>query len=314
MIIKQENSQEPDSHNYDIAIGAVGFETRCRHIFETIPVDAPIKFGLEFGFLQEIAFNDNKKFFMDKNFHLLNGLAENSVSHLKNEVANKIITSDTLKVLVDISSMSREMIAKVALFLRELLHEKHLRITIAYAPPSYPPTKEESPIEKAGPIIPELAGWAPDPSLPIGVVLGLGCEPGLALGSLQRLEPSMVWAFSPIGLDIRFDALDQEANSHIGDIFNVAHYKYDLIDPTGTRVDLVRIFTTIQESHRIIAVSSGPKIFAWILIFTALFNPFPSIGIWAFSSRQKLIARDIHPMGEIIWHNLLLNSGNGCNE
>jgi hypothetical protein len=153
----------------------------------------------------------------------------------------------------------------------------------------------------------QSAGWSSRPETPLGAIFGLGCEPGLALGALQVLEPTKAWIFKPIGVDKQFDKAVVEANAHIGDIFDVTTYNYKIVHPTDVRGKFEALLNALEGSFRLIVVPFGPKIFAWLSIATIVFTGRRHTGVWAFSSKEHADLIDRDAEGPVLWHTMELS-------
>jgi hypothetical protein len=295
-----ETDVAPESFSFDVCIAAVGYESRCSFVVECCSVVAKIGIALDFGFLQEGAYSKNVRFFEALGFQIIPGLADSAVGFIANRIVEA--RSDCVRVLVDVSSMSREMIANVVLAIASARYRTSVLVTCSYAPSIFTGGYGASPIRLASPIKREFAGWSSRPDKPLGLLLGLGCEPGLALGAAQVLEPAKGWAFSPLGFDERFQAALLSANSHLTDIFDVTVSEYDISQPTVTRSKIDALITAVSPSYRLIAVPFGPKVFSWLMMTTAMFNHYRELGVWAFSSKEQAAAVDREPEGRIVWH------------
>ncbi len=307
-MINNESNQIPIDFSFDIAMVAVGYEKRCRYIAENFPLEAAHKIGLEFGFLQEGSYETNRKFFLERDWKIISTKGTESFQFLVDILHKQISSRRPLRVFVDISSMSREMMAAIILAIDEVRTKVEIQIVSAYAPALFSSHYDPAPIRVAEPLQASLAGWSSNPEKPLGVVMGLGCEPNLALGALQVLEPNKAWAFSPRGIDPRFDAALDKSNEHIADIFDITKFQYDINNPSLTRGRIEALLNSIDENFRLITIPFGPKIFSWLIFMTIIFGDKRNIGIWSFSSKDHAIVvdRDVH--GEVIWHNLVLGS------
>lgn len=303
-MIQHENDIEPSEHNYDLAIVAIGFEQRCRWVTESKNVRATLGIGLEFGFLAEGSYQTNCSFFSERDYTIIPGLSEDTITNLVCLVRQTLASKPLLKIFVDISSMSREMIANVVLFLEKIRSEFSLNLTISYAPSQFSGEYKPAPIRLANPIKPDLAGWSAYPDRPVGALFGLGCEPGLALGALQFLEPRKAWIFSPRGIDANFDAALGKANEHIDDIFDVTRFEYQIQSPTLTRGKVEALLNALDRDFRMVLVPFGPKIFSWLCLFTVVFTERKSVGVWAFSSKEHAQMVDRAAEGPIVWHTI----------
>lgn len=307
-MISHESDEAPTAFQFDIAIVAVGFEQRCKWVTDTKNIQAGVSLGLEFGFLTEGSYASNFEFFSARGFQIINGLGPNAVKDISANLLRGVGSSSSVTIFLDISAMSREMIANVILSLKTLSPGKDLSVTVAYAPSEFSGPYRPAPIRLASPIKPVLAGWTTSPELPVGALFGLGCEPGLALGALQFLEPNKAWVFSPVGIDPRFDKALVSANEHVEDIFDVTRFDYDIKTPSVARAKIEVLLNAVEHDFRLVIVPFGPKIFAWLALSTVVFSSRTSVGVWAFSSKEHAQLIDRAADGPIIWHTIVLSN------
>jgi hypothetical protein len=305
-MIVSESDVQPATLKFDFAIVAVGYERRCRRVTKEFAIEAKSGWGLEFGFLTDGSYRDNRTYFEDLGFNIIVGLRDDAVDILTKAFLSN--ASATPSIFIDISSMSREMIANVALAIQRIRSQRVVSITVAYAPSRFSGAYSPAPIRLASPIKLSLAGWSSQPEMPLGAIFGLGCEPDLALGALQLLEPNKAWIFKPKGIDPKFDAAMKAANLHIEDIFDVSNFGYDISKPTSARGRLEALLNAIDRSFRLIVVPFGPKIFAWIAMSTVIFTGRSNVGVWAFSSKEHGSVIDRDAEGHVIWHSLRLET------
>jgi len=303
-MINSESDARPDELKFDFAIVAVGYERRCRWVTKQFAIEARSNWGLEFGFLADGSYRENRIYFEGLGFNIIVGLRDDTVDLLTKAFLSS--DSSSPSIFVDISSMSREMIANVALAIQRVQSQKMISVTIAYAPSKFSGPYAPAPIRLASPIKPSLAGWSSQPEMPLGAIFGLGCEPDLALGALQLLEPNKAWIFKPKGIDPKFDAAMKAANLHIEDIFDVSNFSYEISKPASARGRLEALLNAIEKSFRLIVVPFGPKIFAWLAISTVVFSGRGNVGVWAFSSKEHASIVDRDAEGHVIWHTLNL--------
>jgi hypothetical protein len=304
-MIREETDDPPAVLDFDVVIVAVGYERRCRWVTNAHDVSAKRGLGLEFGFLAEGSYADNRTFFERRSYQIVSGVSETTPNVIAHAV--ELATDDEFaRVLVDISSMSREMIANVAIGLERARKLRGITLTIAYAPSKFTGPYRPAPIRRASPIKPSLAGWSSQPEQPLGAIFGLGCEPGLALGALQFLEPNNAWIFRPKGIDPDFDAAMMKANEHIGDIFDITDFGYEINKPTITRGRLEALLNAVENNFRVVIVPFGPKIFAWLAISTIVFSNRHTVGVWTFSSKEQAVPVDRDADNQVIWHNFKL--------
>ncbi|MDQ7251453.1 hypothetical protein [Dongia sedimenti] len=308
-MIISEVDRQPDALEFDVTIVAVGYERRCRWIYEQCDIKAKsLVIGLEFGFLMEGSYATNRRYFEGKKaVQFINGLSPSSATDIGNLIDKTGAPKTPIKILVDISSMSRLMIANVVRGLQHAAYERTIDLAVAYAPSKFTGPYDVAPIRHAGPVAPWLAGWATRPDKPLGTIFGLGCEPNQALGALQTLEPDNAWAFYPKGIDRAFDKAMGDANQHLEDIFDVTRFDYEITRPSVARGRLEALLNSLEASFRLIVVPFGPKIFAWAAIATIVFSGRNNVGVWSFSSGDRAQPTDRDAEGAVIWHNLVID-------
>jgi len=305
-MIDAENDDCPDTKYFDVGIVALGYERRCRFVADRFKIDARHKVALKFGFLESASYEENRIYFEGTRWSIHDHDDLAIYERLINNVAELAKSGVVPKLFVDISSMSREMMSKIALMIETMRTSTQVFVTVAYAPSDFEGKYDAAPIRSNGPMHRSLAGWSSRPDKPLGVVMGLGCEPGLALGALQYLEPNKAWAFSAKGFDSSFEHALIEANQNISTIFDLTMFSYSIENPTITRGKIEALINAIEESYRIICIPFGPKILAWLMLGTVIFNSKRQTGIWAFSAKEQARAVDRSASGEVIWYNSLV--------
>jgi hypothetical protein len=302
-----ESDSTPETLTFDVAIVAVGYERRCRWLFTHQAIETKLLLGLEFGYLADGSYGDNVAFFKAvPNCKIINGISLDSSTQIADAIHGTSDSKEDISILLDISSMSRSMIANAALGIQALRRYRNIHVTVSYLPSKFAPPAGPSPIRLASPIKPDLAGWSPRPERPVGVVCGLGFEEGLALGALQFLEPAKAWIFVPVGVQSEFDNAVRRANQHIGDIFDTSQFHYQINQPTFTRGKLEALLNSVSQDFRVVVVPFGPKIFAWLALTTIVFCGRRDVGIWTFSSKEQERVVDRDAEGSIIWHSIKL--------
>jgi hypothetical protein len=302
-----ENDDTPPELTFDVAIVAVGYERRCRWLAEKYDIQATKRLGLEFGFLKEGSYEQNRSYFELRSYQTIGGITGTATKEIADSIASMKHDVGPVRVFVDISSMSREMIANVVLGIQCGRSTTEVHVTVGYAPSKFSGTYDPAPIRLASPIKPHLAGWSSQPERSLGAIFGLGCEPGLALGALQFLEPKKAWVFAPKGTEPEFDAAMRSANKHIEDIFDVTTFVYEIVRPTLARGRFESLLNAIEGDFRVIAVPFGPKIFAWLSLSTVVFTHRSNVGVWAFSSKESARMVDRDASGVVIWHSFALH-------
>lgn len=309
-MIEYDTDKAPEG-GFDIAIVALGYETRCQWVWSEFRPEAKLKIAAQFGFLTQGKHSANDDYFSSEGFTSVVGVGDRAANDLV-EALRQFGTPPEVSIFVDISSMSREMIANIILAVNNSFCSSAVRITAAYAPSKFVEAAESAPIRIARPITRVLSGWSSMPEKPLGAVFGLGCEGGLALGAMQVLEPDNAWLFAPVGLDDRFIESLRNANEHIEDIFDVTRFAYDIQSPTTLRAKYESLLNSIGDEFRLITIPFGPKLFAWTILSSLVFSGRDDVGVWTFSSAEQGHAADREAEGPIIWHTLSIAPREVC--
>jgi hypothetical protein len=300
MIVKEWDAEKLPL-NIDVAVVAVGYEPRCKFVCSSSGLVIRSGLGLTFGFLEGGGYAVNRDFFFrDRGFEEKLGTAPGSSEQIGTWIAQNRPDNRDLKILVDISSMSREMIANVVVAIRSEAQKGPLTVIVAYAPSRFGGPSPKAPIRVAKPVTSHLAGWSTRPDRPLGVIAGLGCEPGLALGALQYLEPDHAWLYRPVGIDPEYDREMRRANNAIEEVFEPTVYDYNITRPSVVRARYAALLRSITPDFRVISLAFGPKMFAWAVLSTIAFEEFSDVGVWTFSSREKGTLVDREANGEIV--------------
>ena len=307
-MIRGEVVGEPSSFAFDVSIAAIGYEQRCRYVVGKHDITAKQAIGLEFGFLQEASYAENRAFFDARGWKILSTQGPNAFEAITDAIIGNSSDGQLCRVFLDISAMSREMMANVALALNNAMDSTSIALCVAYAPSEFGLSYQPAPIRLAAPVKRELAGWSSRPDRPLGVIMGLGCEPNLALGALQVLEPHKAWVYNPRGFDDRFNDALKSANEHVTDIFDVTEFDYNISEPDLTRGRIEALLNSVEGSFRIICIPFGPKIYAWLVLLTVIFQERREVGVWSFSSRDHAEPIDRPVLGEVVWYNVDLDA------
>src|SRR6185369_5500856 len=118
------------------------------------------------------------------------------------------------------------------------------------------------------------------PELPPAVVIGLGYEQDKAIGIIEYIEPTMVWAFRPRGGDPRFETAVDEANSTFWDIVSPDRViDYSVEGSLECLTLLESLISGSLSTVRPILIPFGPKIFAACCLLVASMH-YPKVSVW----------------------------------
>lgn len=169
-------------------------------------------------------------------------------------------------ILVDMSSCSRSTIATVLLVLSAAI-ESRLQLTIAYALSEFDePPNGELPSHISEPVVGDLAGWSDDLSKPPCAIIGLGFEPGRALGCIDYLEIPEVRLFMLLRNRCRFLAAVESANALLIEQARKENVlPYDVTEPSTTHQKLESLVRGLFPICRPVLIPLGPKFFCGAL-------------------------------------------------
>lgn len=285
-----------DECQFDLLIFAVGYEARARHIAERYRQSAKTILGYVFPDGHLLSFDHNRQFLTECGGHEL----QSNVS-IQNRLQGLDAGADFSgsKICLDVSSLNRGAMASLLAELLDSDFFKNAEITVLYSVAVFaPPPPEEldfldfAPLDKFG-------GWTSNPERPTALILGLGYETDHAVGALEFLDPSVTFAFFPIGSDQKFEKHVEKANRSFFELISSDRIiKYPVLSPYQTFWEMRSLILSLRGVARIVLVPMGPKIFSSLcLVSQRMFGD--EISIWRASGHSLAMARDAHASGEI---------------
>jgi hypothetical protein len=252
---------------YDTLVFAVGSEVRSIQLFEifgSLPLRAAAYIHNHSSFLKERAGKAVENRSID--FEIVGG----SIFANGQSSAFRSFLSSSRSILVDVSCMSRTMMAELVLCLSEK-RGAGCRVDFAYLPSIYSDPKMEYPkIRRIGAAAPQFSGFEFRPGDPVALVLGLGHEYGVSLGLMNQIEPRISVVFRSVGIDDRFSQAMAEANFDFQfPPFNPALVDVDVTDPDVAFGVVESTIANLISDHRVLVIPGGPKIFAILAILSA---------------------------------------------
>lgn len=285
----------------DIFISALGYEDRCTYAAREFSATAKGKLALAFRDRMMFDYEQHETWYRTNGFQIVpydKASIEDHFAKFVDGVASELRQNE-LDVLIDISSMSRPMLAQIVFFF------SHCRFPLTaqfiYCPAQYsPPLDAPLPFTRSEPVTPEYAGWSIRPDLPTSAVVGLGYEYGRALGALEYLEPSVTWAFMPHGEDRRYDRAVQVANADFWNLLprdRIHEYRVD--NPFDCFIRIESLIYGLEATSRPTLVPFGPKMFALVCLLVAELHR-PNVTVWRVSGDQAEIPANRLANGKFI--------------
>lgn len=247
---------------YDLAIAACGYERRSSYVVrQGLRARSQLALEISRSGVHSFAFNVDE--FKTRGWDL---------ASLDEALAQVRTLAKGGTVAIDISSLSRELIAHLVLAVADASCVE--LVDFIYAPADFPASiraaGDASVTLTAGPLLPSLSGSLRASSLPIGLILGIGVEKYRAAGLIELLEPSRVWQYVAQGGDPRFDALLDEMRGSLGTASRATTIGYPIQSLRGTYARISSLLFSQTREFRMIVAPSGPKIFALACILAAL--------------------------------------------
>jgi hypothetical protein len=166
----------PIQGSFDLLIVCLGYETRSLYIAEKWLDTARRHLALAFEKRLVGNYDYNRSFFEKNSFAILPFNRPEFGERFNQALTDAIAESeDRPRILVDISSMSRPMIATVAVELGRIATVLGVEVIFTYCPAVFTkPSDKRHPVAVSQPVIPELAGWSNQPERSVATIVGLG--------------------------------------------------------------------------------------------------------------------------------------------
>lgn len=278
-IISIEDASAGDV-NANLLINAIGFETRAMFATKFSSVHADHYLSLAFPVVDLFSYRENLNEMKRRNSKILfDPLIEFSSPDVAAWLDGKF-KNQNFSVAVDISSMNRSMIAACIMFLA-YNRAKISQATLLYAPQTYTDPGSDFPrLERLGPGLPELGGHDADAGLPIGLLISVGYEYGVAVGLINKVEPQLTICLHGTGRDPRFETAVREANLNFDfGIGNVQLAKYNLNNPAAAFSYIDHLMYGMIDRYRVLAIPLGPKLIAALLALLSV-RYFGKVAYW----------------------------------
>ena len=271
--------------DYDIAVGAVGYESRSRHVFETLPVESRLKAAAAFDAQQVLAFDTNLCWYQE------NGFKVDVVSDLEYAewfgriLSNGLSNDGLIRVIVDFSSLSRVRLARIVSVARAMGINR-MTIDFVYCLAQFtPPPTDQSANTHVGPVIDEFAGWWGEPDRSLSAIVGLGYEQDKALGAVEYLEAQEVWIFQPTSVIEEYTIALESANQTLLSMTNANHrFFYRVHDPLDCFSKMQSLARGLILTSNVVLLPFGPKIIVLCALLIAASDR--RISVWRVSAQE----------------------------
>lgn len=181
--------------------------------------------------------------------------------------------NEPLKIMVDVSCISRPSIAEVFAGLIVIAQTRDIQLHVAYSLAVYGPSPLvwAAPNRTICPVHPAFSGWTSEgASAPLDVVVGLGYERGKALGAVEYLEPRNRWICVPQSPEAAYLAEVKRHNKNLIDNSKDRAAYYQVLSPVDTYFSLRSLVEGIARSARPVLLPFGPKLFFAVNLLVAM--------------------------------------------
>lgn len=209
--------------------------------------------------------------------------------------------SETIKVLLDISSMPRKIMASVMSAIEEVANIRKINMVVAYCLAKYspPPDSQSPPNKTVRPAHPSFAGWAIDPGLPVAAIVGLGYEEGKALGAVEYIQSKDWWVFVPNSEERKYLKKVLLHNKGIlNAIGDERKFEYSVHSPLSIISKLESLAAALQSTYKPVFLPFGPKIFFFCALLVSLVHK--HCAVWYVSGENEIIQRDRIPSSYVL--------------
>ena len=282
----------PASGTYHTVFVSAGYESRCTAIASNFAGAARNKVAL--------IYEDDRHERTAANREALRILGYSEVMYSKDKLRHQIATivleaassPEALerRILVDISSMTREIMAHWIYQAMSTKVPHDVVIDFGYSHAKFIPPNERVSLAKApSAIIPEFAGCFEYPTAPIMLVIGIGYEPQLALSFLEYIEPAKVVVFEPSHHDREYtDAINRINRTFLKIVSNSPHLNYNVYKPYLLFQDLESVIRGGSAEYRVQVAPYGLKLFVISSLLASAVN-FPNVLVWHLNSETSLV-------------------------
>lgn len=303
--------QEKRTVEYDLMFVCCGYEARCTFVHDQFQGETGRLVVLDYGSAGIHSYDRNRSEFERAASADWVDLRQADFDRIVAEWVARTcadLEGDVpVRVLFDISSCSRSTMASVLTNLANNA-QRDVDLTCVYAVSAYfDPPDGELPSSVSEPVIGELSGWSSDLTKPPCAIIGLGFEPGRALGSIDYLEVPEVRLFVPEGPDGRFHDAVVQANRLLLEDPGISSSAYHVLNPIDTYQKLESMILGLLPRFRPIIIPLGPKIFAAISMLIAI-RMLPQVCIWRTSAGSGEDIADRAAGGDVAAFNYLIRS------
>jgi hypothetical protein len=271
--------------HYDLAIFALGFESRATHLLRGVENFTKDGVALGFNYGKELSYKTNLDKFVAARIEVKEDILDSEFETIIHNKLNTLDRSTLQSIFIDVSCFTRFRLAAIVnqIFLHSEKMQDELTVDFAYSLAEFEkPVTTRYPNTVVGPAHSAFAGWSQGGYASTAAVLGLGYEQDQALGVVEYLQAGEVWAFSPNSPIEKYKLAVREANNLLLSEMNSSRVlDYDVCAPTSIISRLESVVRGLGDSHSVVLVPFGPKIFVLCSLLIAAMKK--EVAVWRVS-------------------------------
>lgn len=294
---------------YDLAIFALGYESRASHLLTSCPVSAKKQVAFSFNSRIELHYEANRMEFESYGVEIVDASGDDGhviSNFLEDQFRNT--AKDRIKILVDYSSMTRVWYAEIVRFFRDFKSRiiKSVDIHFAYSLSQYVAReKKVHPNIHAGPI----RGFSKLslPNTPAALIIGIGNEKERAFGLSEYLDSKTYLFFTDGSFDKKYMLEVLKENKELYARNSIMKFSYSLLNMKNTEISLSMLCEDLVTRNRIVIAPCGPKPFTLISLLVS--TRYHNVNVWRISAGESARAIDKIPTGQILMYQAVFNYG-----
>lgn len=276
----------------DLVIGAVGYEARARHILTTYSISGRVKAAAAFPAQQVFEYERNWKEFEKRDYKVEVIQDEQYIEWLHSLIRTARHSPDCdksghLRVVVDISSLTRTRIAHLVSTFAQSGIEGEISVAFLYSLAHYtPPPVEQVSNTHVGPVSKDFAGWWDEPERALSAVVGVGYEQDKALGATEYLQAEDIWLFQPESVEVEYTGALNTANKTLLEAVPKSQLlSYSVHDPIDLFSRLRALVQGLSVTNNVILLPFGPKLFVLCSLLVGVSNN--QLAVWRVSAQTN---------------------------
>lgn len=305
LLLKTLDCSRLSEESYDIILVAHGFESRAIAVAGRAKPEIPVRCALGFNHNQVEAFETNGEWLRANGFTIIPNLSDKEFSGAIRDVLFAALKklpdiAAPLRIAIDVSCFDRFRLAEIVESIRFAATLRDIEVDYWYCIAKFAaPIPAKGRNEFAGPIHPRFAGRFSDPSRPLALIAGLGYEIGKVMGAAEYVQAARVIALFPESPISAYQPMVHDANKLLLDDLDMRDViPYPVDDPERTIATLDAVVRGLQETHNIVLLPGGPKIF--VLGCLIVQTMYPETSVWRVSSGSSINSRDVLPSANFV--------------